>query len=260
MGNGAKLALVGVLALIVLVVAVWDRRSEERHDESVRGFPVAPIEARQQPRVRVVTSEPAAEDRVSGQLTQGPLATSGTLHPGGKTPLARPQAPLVPLERPREGTELAAASRAAPPSPPPATAGKRYVVRASDSLFAIAQREYGAGALWKRILDANREEIKDPNRLPVGKEIVIPPLEAPEGPRTAATTVRPALSHTTEVTTLPALARTYTVESGDTLDRIAAKTLGSAQRWRAILEANRDKLADETSIRPGQQLVIPAGR
>ncbi|HYN86177.1 MAG TPA: LysM peptidoglycan-binding domain-containing protein [Pyrinomonadaceae bacterium] len=50
---------------------------------------------------------------------------------------------------------------------------------------------------------------------------------------------------------------TYTVQSGDTLAQIAREYYGSADEYRRIFEANRDKLDDPDEIRPGQELVIP---
>ncbi len=51
--------------------------------------------------------------------------------------------------------------------------------------------------------------------------------------------------------------KTYTVKSGDTLDKIAAKIYGDANQWRRIFEANKDKLKTPNKIYPGQKLVIP---
>lgn len=50
---------------------------------------------------------------------------------------------------------------------------------------------------------------------------------------------------------------TYTVQSGDTLGKIAREYYGDTNEYRKIFEANRDKLDDPDDITPGQQLVIP---
>lgn len=54
-------------------------------------------------------------------------------------------------------------------------------------------------------------------------------------------------------------ARTYTVQAGDSLIRIARKVYGDDPRdgYRRILEANRDRISDPSLIRVGQVLVIP---
>jgi nucleoid-associated protein YgaU len=49
-------------------------------------------------------------------------------------------------------------------------------------------------------------------------------------------------------------AHTYTVESGDSLSKIAGKY---GTNWKAIWDANRDKLHHPDKIYPGQELTIP---
>jgi nucleoid-associated protein YgaU len=51
--------------------------------------------------------------------------------------------------------------------------------------------------------------------------------------------------------------RTYTVQKGDSLSKIAQQVYGRADRWHAIFNANRDKIADPDLIHPGQVLVLP---
>jgi len=50
---------------------------------------------------------------------------------------------------------------------------------------------------------------------------------------------------------------TYTVESGDTLWKIAEKVYGSGGKYMKIFEANTDILENPDKIFPGQKLVIP---
>ena len=50
---------------------------------------------------------------------------------------------------------------------------------------------------------------------------------------------------------------TYTVESGDTLSKIAKDKLGDANAYMDIFNANRDQLSDPNKIKPGQVLKIP---
>lgn len=51
--------------------------------------------------------------------------------------------------------------------------------------------------------------------------------------------------------------RFHTVEAGDTLSAIALATLGSANRYPEIFEANKPMLTDPDLIYPGQVLRIP---
>lgn len=52
--------------------------------------------------------------------------------------------------------------------------------------------------------------------------------------------------------------RTYKVQSGDTLSKIAKEFYGNANDYNRIFEANRDKLQSPDKIQAGQELVIPS--
>ncbi|MBE3584834.1 MAG: LysM peptidoglycan-binding domain-containing protein [Thermoanaerobacter sp.] len=51
--------------------------------------------------------------------------------------------------------------------------------------------------------------------------------------------------------------RTYVVQPGDSLSKIAARLYGDASRWRDIYRANAGKIKNPNLIYPGQKLVIP---
>lgn len=59
----------------------------------------------------------------------------------------------------------------------PARAGTSYTVKAGDSLSAIAKREYGDAGQWKRIFEANRDKIDNPDLIHPGQELTIPAKE-----------------------------------------------------------------------------------
>lgn len=52
-------------------------------------------------------------------------------------------------------------------------------------------------------------------------------------------------------------AKFYTVESGDTLSKIAKDQYGDANKYPVIFEANKPMLSDPDKIYPGQTLRIP---
>jgi LysM repeat protein len=56
----------------------------------------------------------------------------------------------------------------------------------------------------------------------------------------------------------PTSTRTYKVQPGDTLSKIAKEFYGNANQYNRIFEANRDKLDDPDRIQVGQELVIPS--
>jgi nucleoid-associated protein YgaU len=63
------------------------------------------------------------------------------------------------------------------PATPPASAGfvaPRYIVAKGDSLSKIAQRAYGDGTKWRKIYEANKDIIKDPDLIYPGQALNIP--------------------------------------------------------------------------------------
>ncbi|APV51864.1 peptidoglycan-binding protein [Betaproteobacteria bacterium GR16-43] len=55
------------------------------------------------------------------------------------------------------------------------TATKIYEVKSGDSLSKIAKHEYGDGNAWKIIFEANKDILKDPNKIFPGQKLKIPP-------------------------------------------------------------------------------------
>ena len=51
--------------------------------------------------------------------------------------------------------------------------------------------------------------------------------------------------------------RTYIVQSGDPLSKIAKEYYGDANRYMDIFNANTDQLSDPNKIHVGQELIIP---
>lgn len=49
----------------------------------------------------------------------------------------------------------------------------------------------------------------------------------------------------------------YTIQSGDSLSKIAQRELGDANRWNELFEANREVIEDPDKIYPGQQIRVP---
>ncbi len=79
-------------------------------------------------------------------------------------------------------------------------------------------------------------------------------LGVPTRPGSSAAAASPAPAVADLKTPEP---RLHTVVEGDTLSKIARQYYGDSKRWPEILEANRDQLADERSMRFGIKLRIP---
>ena len=54
------------------------------------------------------------------------------------------------------------------------TATKIYEVKPGDSLSKIAKNEYGNANAWPKIYEANKDILKDPNKIFPGQKLKIP--------------------------------------------------------------------------------------
>ncbi len=63
---------------------------------------------------------------------------------------------------------------AAPAAPGSMGGGRTYTVQAGDSLSKIAKREYGDASQWKRIHEANKDLIKNPDLIHPGQTLKLP--------------------------------------------------------------------------------------
>ncbi|HEX5732061.1 MAG TPA: LysM peptidoglycan-binding domain-containing protein [Blastocatellia bacterium] len=53
--------------------------------------------------------------------------------------------------------------------------GQSYTVKSGDTLSKISRQFYGDANEYMRIFYANRDKLKDPDRIQVGQQLVIPP-------------------------------------------------------------------------------------
>jgi nucleoid-associated protein YgaU len=49
-----------------------------------------------------------------------------------------------------------------------------YTVKSGDSLSKIAQHQYGDSTKWRKIFEANKDIVKDPNLIHPGQKLKIP--------------------------------------------------------------------------------------
>jgi nucleoid-associated protein YgaU len=112
------------------------------------------------------------------------------------------------------------------------------VVQSGQSLFKIAQREYGNGNEWPAIWQANMAKVPNPNLVFAGQKLVIP--------RTG----------TTFDSQEPDGAVTVTVHAGDTLASIAQSRLGNANTWPTLWHLYQAQVPNPSLIFAGQVLKI----
>jgi nucleoid-associated protein YgaU len=166
-------------------------RAIARDDPTARGGPVI-----EDPSPLVVRRTELAAGRHEPAVAVHPLPdpTPGTVDvailpadPGPRTAVAevvsRREAAPGPTARPADPVVAVGPT-------PPAPIGQKYVVQPNDSLIKIARKCYGENNVreYKRIYEANKGILSSESFVPVGKELVIPPLPvaargpAPSGP------------------------------------------------------------------------------
>ena len=95
-----------------------------------------------------------------------------------------------------------------------------------------------------------------PAAVPAPAKAVAPKAAAPKAaaPKAAAPAAAPAARHLAEV---PLSGESYTIQSGDTLSKIADK-LNIAGGWQLLADANASTISDPDVVFPGQVLQLPA--
>jgi nucleoid-associated protein YgaU len=142
---------------------------------------------------------------------------------------------------------------------------KTYTVQPGDTLSGISVKVYNTSRHYQKIYEANKDAIEDPNTLQVGLNLVMPDL--PSKTATANTGAPGTGAVPTTVTPLasvPAGAKSVTVNPGDRLWNIAAKfaaerKVGILDMIKIIVDANVDKKIreDGSNLQAGWQLIIP---
>jgi nucleoid-associated protein YgaU len=138
-----------------------------------------------------------------------------------------------------------------------------YVVVKGDMPETIARKTLQSPQAWPKIAAANPGV--DPRKLKPGQKLKIPAKTAAPATDglagTAPGTQQPGLAPapTPEPAPVAAAERTYVVQPGDTLSDISRRELGSASKWRQLLEANSDVLHGSEAVRAGMKLKIPGG-
>lgn len=102
------------------------------------------------------------------------LSSPSQLKVGMKLRLPSPAANApVSIARANDGLPAVTASPVAPADP---KASKTYTVKASDTLYSIAQSQLGSGGRWREIYQLNRQSLgDDEDALKVGQTLKLPP-------------------------------------------------------------------------------------
>jgi nucleoid-associated protein YgaU len=124
-----------------------------------------------------------------------------------------------------------------------------YVVRDGDDLTSIAIRLYGHAGGAQAIWSVNRDRLADPNVLPIGMELRIPPVWS-----VPAVQQNPLAGQVIEPGRRPAKVR---VGPGETLESLAQRFYGDRSMAPRLFEANRDLLRNPQLVVAGMELRLP---
>ena len=123
----------------------------------------------------------------------------------------------------------------------------QYTVQPGDTLTAVARRFYGDTGALDRIVRTNLDQ-----PMPDGRVFA------------DANHIRPgwvlSLPQPAQVAYERDGQRWYVVQPGDTLSSIAARLLGSANRWHELYALNSDHIAAPSRIRVGAKLQLPVSQ
>jgi nucleoid-associated protein YgaU len=129
-----------------------------------------------------------------------------------------------------------------------------YAIQTAKGKFQGSADERDGKLHWKGTVATEDEKNQIWNAIktiPDWQSDIVADIQVTGGPPTAAPAAAPA------ATTGAGAGRTYTVQPGDTLSKIARDHLGNAGAYMKIFEANKDQLSDPDKIKPGQVLRIP---
>jgi nucleoid-associated protein YgaU len=277
MHRDVKIGLILGVALVAVIAALFFRR--ETVDDETPGFPSESVVAqrraiderieRRSAAPYLQPLEPLADRKPAQAGPELARTTSPTIPPPAleSQPVVvatvQPTSPERPTWVPIAGTRPEGRQNETTSTGPKATSTRRHRIERGDTLYDLAERYWGDGNRYALLFEVNRALLNEPDRLPLGAEIVIPEYPdtrslLPTGTDRAETPSPPA-----QVTSNPfqpvgdRRPRRYTVERGDTLIAIARQVYGDGRQYRRIYEANRSRLASPDHLVEATVLEIP---
>lgn len=158
----------------------------------------------------------------------------------------------------------------------------KYTVKEGDTLFSIAETYYNDGYQYPKLVEANK--LANENAVEVGQVLEIPKLdqamsasESPSATPSSSPSTEPTMSPTPSPSASPEAmmqndngtggatnqtqwgekisSDTYTVQAGDWLSKIAARTYGDPMAYQKIAQANN--ISNPDTIEVGMVLKLP---
>ena len=122
----------------------------------------------------------------------------------------------------------------------------KYVVKAGDSLWTIAERAYGTGFEYKQIMTANN--IDNQFELTTGQTLVIPANQAKGQIASGVFIDHGEEPSTKEESNEVSKEQDYKVIKGDSLWKIADQQLNDPYRWTEIYELNKKEIGKNPNL------------
>ena len=275
MHQGAKIALASGIVLSGLVGAALFRKSPSpttpnKSPETPFDRPMVPLAAEDSPaaaqllgRIDPVSRNPVSRDpaRPAGAPAASASGRTALAAPNdrlGQRPSAAASERLLPRKEEFSSDAQPDERESAGPTP---RGGRLHQVRDGDTLSSLARHYLGSSKRFLEIYEANRELLSNPDLLPIGARLKIPPAEAVAAAAAPPARVDPPLA---PISPRPApirpsagSRRTYQVKAGDTLVAIAQRFYGDGERYGEIYDANRERLKAPADLREGLLLEIP---
>ena len=170
--------------------------------------------------------QPKTEARAAGSSRRG--AAAGRMSPFAPRPLrVMPSAPREP------GTSVL---RVRPEVATPNAATVLRKVERGDSWWKLAEIYLGNGARWRELRGMNPTRTNRPELLLLGSTVLVPTRVVGRG---------------------TPVAKSVTVQKGDTLWGLAREHLGRGAAWKCLAETNPE-LGEPTRLQIGQRVMMPA--
>ena len=236
MGNFEKLSVlvIGVIIVMILVVALYTWTDDGSGDEATTALAntPAPDLPPENPRVNPTPGPDHAEDPWGPYERVLPVRSGPSNEDGPRVSDDPPVVDDPPVEE-----EEAVAD----------TAARQYTVQEGDTLGGISLKVFGTTKYWQEIAKLNDV---DPVKLRVDMTLLMPDIEAAAPPN------KPGES-TVASAGAPKPGSSYTVRSGDTIQRIAQAAYRTIERWPDIWFANMERLSTPEQLPVGLKLDIP---
>jgi nucleoid-associated protein YgaU len=94
--------------------------------------------------------------------------------PGPKTATQDVKPAAVAAHPPDQRPALSSSQSRAPDAQPTSQRNQTHVIAEGETLFSIAEKHYGDGSRFIDIYQANRDVLKNPDKLPVGATLRLP--------------------------------------------------------------------------------------